>query len=120
MKPEAKAVFSLLPKLPAAAKLAQQFDDVLVGPQKDGQFPPTHSGVKVSSLPASTRRYVTDLIAAYVNDVPSAIAPPRGLSTGASTRTPTWRFPAEEPTPPARTSVSTGRRRGLSSLSRAL
>jgi Protein of unknown function (DUF3500) len=77
LKPEATAVFGLLPKLPTAAKLSQSFDDVLVGPQKDGQFPSTQSGVKVSSLPASTQALVTALIASYVNDVPSAIAGPR-------------------------------------------
>src|SRR3954451_23088083 len=76
MKAEAAAVFGLLPKLPSAAKLTQSFDDVLVGPQKDGQFPSTHNGVKVSSLPASQQRYITDLITAYVGDVPPAIAKP--------------------------------------------
>src|SRR3954447_23342848 len=76
MKQEAAAVFGMLPKLSASAKLSQSFDDVLVGPQKDGQFPSTHSGVKVSSLPASQRRYITDLITAYVGDVPPAIAKP--------------------------------------------
>jgi len=76
MKLEAAAVMGMLPKLPASAKLSQSFDDVLVGPQKDGQFPSTHSGVKVSSLPASTRKYVTQLITAYVGDVPPAISKP--------------------------------------------
>src|SRR3954465_10514044 len=76
MKQEAAAVFSLLPKLPAAAKLSQSFDDVLVGPQKDGQFPGKHRGVQVNSLPAAERKLVTDLITAYVGDVPPAIAKP--------------------------------------------
>ena len=76
MKNEAAAVFGLLPKLTTSAKLSQSFDDVLVGPQKDGQFPSTHSGVKVSSLPASARKDVTRLIAAYVGDVPAAISKP--------------------------------------------
>jgi Protein of unknown function (DUF3500) len=76
MKQEADAVFGLLPKLPDTAKLTQSFDDVLVGPQKDGQFPTTHSGVKVSSLPRSARRYVTDLLAAYVGDVPAPVSRP--------------------------------------------
>jgi hypothetical protein len=76
MKLEEAAVFGLLPKLPNAAKLSQSFDDVLVGPQKDGQFPTTHSGVKVTSLPKSTQKYVTQLITAYVGDVPPAISKP--------------------------------------------
>jgi hypothetical protein len=76
MKQEAAAVFGMLPKLPASAKLSQSFDDVLVGPQKDGQFPSTHSGVKVTALPASARKQVTSLITAYVGDVPPAISKP--------------------------------------------
>jgi hypothetical protein len=76
MKLEAAAAFAMLPKLPASAKLSQSFDDVLVGPQKDGQFPSTHSGVKVTSLPASVQKQVTALIKAYVGDVPPAIAKP--------------------------------------------
>jgi Protein of unknown function (DUF3500) len=76
MKQEAAAVFGLLPKLPSSAKLSESFDDVLVGPQKDGQFPSKHSGVKVTKLSASARKYVTRLITSYVADVPPAIAKP--------------------------------------------
>jgi hypothetical protein len=76
MKLEADAAFALLPKLPSQAKLSQSFDDVLVGPQKDGQFPTTHSGVKVTALSAAARKQVTALIRAYVGDVPDAIAKP--------------------------------------------
>jgi hypothetical protein len=76
MKPESDAIFELLPKLPAKAKLSQTYDDVLVGPQKDGQFPKTHSGVNVSSLPSAQRALVTKLIQAYVGDVPAVISKP--------------------------------------------
>jgi uncharacterized protein DUF3500 len=74
MKDEADAVFGLLPKLPAKATLRQSFDDVVVGPQKDGQFPAQHEGVKVTDLPADVQQKVTDLIGAYVGDVPAAIS----------------------------------------------
>ena len=76
MKQESDAVFGLLSKLPAAAKLNQSFDDVLVGPQKDGQFPAEQSGVKVSDLPAAAQKYVTDLITAYIGDLPPAVSKP--------------------------------------------
>src|SRR3954451_6223092 len=119
MKAEAAAVFGLLPKLPSAAKLTQSFDDVLVGPQKDGQFPSTHSGVKVSSLPASQHRYITDLITAYVGDVPPGIPKPLIATYRSSTRAPTSPTPAAPPTRPGPTSASTARRPGSSSPCRA-
>lgn len=54
----------------ASAKLSQAFDDVLVGPQKDGTFP-TRQGVAVSSLSAAQRALVTKAIKSYVADMPA-------------------------------------------------
>jgi hypothetical protein len=74
---EAAALFGAAQALDAsqrtAAQLSQTFDDVLVGPQKDGQFP-TRQGVTVSSLSASQQRIVTRAIRAYVGDMPTAQA----------------------------------------------
>lgn len=61
------AVQSLNSSQLAKAKLSQSFDDVLVGPQKDGQFP-AKQGITISSLSASQRKIVTRAIRSYVAD----------------------------------------------------
>src|SRR6201999_1532785 len=56
---EVKTLFGAIQSLgsseQAAAKLSQSFDDVLVGPGKDGQFP-TAEGVTVGSLSAAQQK----------------------------------------------------------------
>jgi hypothetical protein len=57
----------------ATAKLSQSFDDVVVGPGEDGQFP-TREGLLVSELSAAQRALVTKAIKAWVNDVNTTAA----------------------------------------------
>ena len=52
----------------ASAKLSQAYDDVLVGPQKDGTFPTTASGIAVSGLSDSQKALVKAAISAYASD----------------------------------------------------
>jgi Protein of unknown function (DUF3500) len=77
MKDEVAALFgavrSLSPSQRTKAKLRETFDDVLVGPQKDGQFP-TRQGIPLDSLSAAQRAIVTEAIRAYVGDMPTAEA----------------------------------------------
>jgi Protein of unknown function (DUF3500) len=75
MKDEVAALFGAVRSLSASqrakAKLSETFDDVLVGPQKDGQFP-AKQGIPLSSLSAAQRAIVTKAIRAYVGDMPRA------------------------------------------------
>jgi hypothetical protein len=77
MKDEAGALFGAVQSLSAAekttAQLSQTFDDVLVGPQKDGKFP-AKQGVTVGSLSAAQQALVTKAIKTYVGDMPTAQA----------------------------------------------
>ena len=77
MKDEVAALFGAVRSLSASqrakAKLSETFDDVLVGPQKDGQFP-AKQGIPLSSLSAAQRAIVTKAIRAYVGDMPTAEA----------------------------------------------
>ena len=77
MKDEAAALFGAVRSLSASqrakAKLGETFDDVLVGPQKDGQFP-VRRGITLSSLSAAQQTIVTKAIRAYVGDMPTAQA----------------------------------------------
>lgn len=52
----------------AAAKLSQAYDDVLVGPQKDGNYPSTQQGLAVSGLSDSQKALVKAAIASYASD----------------------------------------------------
>jgi hypothetical protein len=52
-----------------AAKLSGTLTDLVVGPQKDGQFPATPSGIAVSTLTATQKQLVLDAIKTYVNDI---------------------------------------------------
>jgi hypothetical protein len=80
LKDESKALFGAVQSLNASqqakAKLSQTFDDVLVGPQKDGQFP-TRQGVTVSTLSKKQRALVTKAIWSYLGDEPTAQAKAR-------------------------------------------
>ncbi len=77
MKDEVAALFGAVRSLRASqrakAKLSETFDDVLVGPQKDGQFP-VRRGITLSSLSAAQKTIVTKAIRAYVGDMPTAQA----------------------------------------------
>ena len=77
MADEANALFGAVQSLNASqrstAKLSQSFDDVLVGPGKDGRFP-ARQGVTVSSLSPSQRLLVTRAIRSYVSDMPREAA----------------------------------------------
>lgn len=53
----------------ATAKLSATYSDLLVGPQKDGTFPSTPSGIKCSNLSASQRALVLAAIQTYVGDI---------------------------------------------------
>jgi hypothetical protein len=75
MATKAGALFAAVKSLSsaelAAAKLSQVFDDVLVGPQKDGTFP-ARQGVTVGSLSGSKQALVAKAVEAYVGDMPAA------------------------------------------------
>ncbi len=58
----------------ATAKLSTTFSDLLVGPQRDGAFPATPSGVKASSLSANEKALVLEAINTYVDDIDDADA----------------------------------------------
>lgn len=57
-----------------AARLAGTFTDILVGPQKDGQFPATPSGLKVGALNATQKALVLAAIRTYTDDLSPAEA----------------------------------------------
>lgn len=75
MKQESGAMVALFSSLNssqlAAATLSQTFDDVLVGPGKDEQFPASE-GQLVSELSAEQQALVTKAIKAWVDDVNTA------------------------------------------------
>jgi hypothetical protein len=77
MEDEVASLFGAVRSLSASqreqAKLSKTFDDVLVGPQDDGQFP-EQEGITVSSLSAAQQANVTKAIRAYVGDMPTAEA----------------------------------------------
>jgi hypothetical protein len=74
MADETAALFGAVKSLDSdrleKARLSQRFDDVLVGPQKDGQFP-RRQGITVGDLSASQQRRVTRAIRSYVDDIPT-------------------------------------------------
>lgn len=56
----------------ATARLTQTFNDVVVGPQKDGQFPATRVGLPCSQLTSAQQQLVVDAMAPWVKDVDDA------------------------------------------------
>ena len=58
----------------ATAKLSQTFNDVVVGPQKDGQFPATRVGLPVSQLTSAQQQLVVNAMAPWVKDADDATA----------------------------------------------
>ena len=51
------------------ARLGQTYTDIIVGPQKDGQFPSTRSGVRVGDLSQHKQDLVLRAIETYVHDI---------------------------------------------------
>lgn len=54
------------------AKLTQTFNDLVVGPQKDGQFPATRVGLPCSQLTTAQQQLVIDAMAPWVKDADDA------------------------------------------------
>jgi hypothetical protein len=61
---------SLTPEQLKQAKLEARFNDVYVGPQKDGKFPARSEGVPVSELSDASKDFVRKAIAAWTGDSP--------------------------------------------------
>jgi Protein of unknown function (DUF3500) len=79
MKEDHAAMLAMLSSLTAteltSAKLSATFSDVLLGPNRDGQFPATKLGLKVSTLTATQKALVLAAMKPWVNDaddVPAA------------------------------------------------
>jgi hypothetical protein len=53
----------------ATAKSSSSFNDVVLGPGKDNQFPTTKLGIKVSALSAAQKTLVLNAIKTYTNDL---------------------------------------------------
>ncbi len=58
----------------AAAKLSATYNDVLLGPGEDGQFPETKEGIKVSELSPKQKQLVLKAIRPWVANVDDATA----------------------------------------------
>ncbi len=65
---------SLTTKQKTAATMAESFGDVLVGPQKDGQFPATKEGVSVKTFSPKQKQLVLNAIKAWVSIADEATA----------------------------------------------
>ncbi len=61
---------SLTPEQSKQAKLEARFNDVYVGPGKDGRFPTRSEGVPVSELSETSKDFVKKAIAAWTGDSP--------------------------------------------------
>jgi Protein of unknown function (DUF3500)/Secretion system C-terminal sorting domain len=76
MRQERDALAAMLGSLDATqaatAKLATTFTDILLGPNKDWQFPSTRVGLQVSTLSAAQKTLVLNAIKTYVLDIDDA------------------------------------------------
>jgi hypothetical protein len=63
-------LISLTPEQSKQAKLEARFNDVYVGPGKDGKFPAKSEGVPVSELSDAAKDFVKKAIAAWTGDSP--------------------------------------------------
>jgi Protein of unknown function (DUF3500) len=63
-------LISLTPEQSKQAKLEARFNDVYVGPGKDGKFPAQSEGVPVSELADTSKDFVKKAIAAWTGDSP--------------------------------------------------
>ncbi len=61
---------SLTPEQSKSAKLDARFNDVYVGPGRDGKFPSKSEGVSVSELSDASKDFVKKAIAAWTGDSP--------------------------------------------------
>lgn len=61
-------VHSLTPEQLTRARLDASFNDVYVGPGRDGQFPARREGVPVSALSAASKKLVKEAIGAWTGD----------------------------------------------------
>jgi hypothetical protein len=64
---------SLTPEQTRRAKLEARFNDVYVGPQKDGKFPAKSEGLPVSELSEASKDFVRKAIAAWTGDSPQGV-----------------------------------------------
>ena len=64
---------SLTPEQSKQAKLEARFNDVYVGPGKDGKFPARSEGVPVSELSDASKDFVKKAIAAWTGDSPQGV-----------------------------------------------
>ena len=64
---------SLTPEQAKKAKLEARFNDVYVGPGKDGKFPAKSEGVPVSELSDASKNFVKKAIAAWTGDSPQGV-----------------------------------------------
>ncbi|MCI1186725.1 DUF3500 domain-containing protein [Hymenobacter sp. DH14] len=75
---EGTAMLAMLNGLTAAqkttAKLSQTFNDVVLGPNGNGQFPATKVGLAVSTLSAAQQQLVVDAMRPWVQDSDDATA----------------------------------------------
>lgn len=58
------------------AKLSSTFSDIILGPDRDGQFPTAKQGLRVGELSAAKQKLVLGAIKLYVNDLAPATATP--------------------------------------------
>ena len=67
-------IHSLTPEQMGRARLDGNFNDVLVGPNRDGRFPavPAKEGVGVADLSPASKKWVTQAIAAWTGDTVQA------------------------------------------------
>jgi hypothetical protein len=66
-------LISLTPEQSKQAKLEARFNDVYVGPGKDGKFPAKSEGVPVSELSAASKDFVKKAITAWTGDSPQGV-----------------------------------------------
>jgi hypothetical protein len=66
-------LLSLTPEQSKQAKLEARFNDVYVGPGKDGKFPARSEGVPVSELSDTSKDFVKKAIAAWTGDSPQGV-----------------------------------------------
>ena len=64
---------SLTPEQSKRAKLDARFNDVYVGPGKDGKFPAKSEGVPVAELSEASKGFVKKAIAAWTGDSPQGV-----------------------------------------------
>jgi hypothetical protein len=64
---------SFSPEELAKAKINEKFGDVLLGTAKDGKFPATKAGIRVSELNAAAKAKVTAAMMPWLNDIDADI-----------------------------------------------